>query len=130
MKLVDILKEVINASDAYSTVGSIQTVIDGKRDVAVLEFFPPQAKQLDQMVKDGGLKKVKLSKNPYPVYIVFRPGAEDAAMELDKIASRYGGFLGSVASEKDSRRIGELLGYKQSDIEDYIRHNKKIKSTK
>lgn len=130
MKLIKILKEVINASDAYSPVGSIQTVVDGKRDLAFLEFYPSQASLLDRMVKDGGLRKVKVSKNPYPVYIVFRPGAERKAMELDKIASKYGGFLSGKASEEDSRRIGELLGYKQSDIEDYIKHNKKIKSTK
>jgi hypothetical protein len=112
------VSEEIDAEEAYSGRGSIKTVADGKRDIAFLELNPI----LSAMIMFYGLEKIKVPNSEN--YIVYRKGVEDKVKELLDIASRYGGYLRYDASEEDSRRIGQLLGYKESDIENYIKHNK------
>lgn len=117
-----VLKEEISAKDAYNEYDSVKTIIDGKRDVAFTTLDNISTKALIFM---NGLKKIKLQSGNY---IVYRKGAEKMAEELLNIANKYGGTLHYDASEEDSRRIGQILNYHPSEIEDYIQHNKKIKT--
>jgi replicative superfamily II helicase len=127
MKIQDTLKQIlkeelseeIRASEAYSDYNSIKTIIDGKRDVAFIE----SSAYIYLISKFYGLKIIKVpnSRN----YIVYRKESEDKAKELLNIANKYGGYLSYTATEDESRRIGQLLGYNESDIQDYIEHNKK-----
>ena len=47
----------------------------------------------------------------------------DTTLELAKIANKYGGYLSYEATEQESRRIGELLGYDKKDVDGYINKN-------
>jgi hypothetical protein len=115
------LDEEIKASEAYSTYNSIKTLIDGKRDVA----FVGKSTYIYLLSKYHGLKVIKVPNSDN--YIIYKKGAEDKANELLDIANKYGGFLHWQATDEDSRRIGQLLGYNQEDIEDYIKNSKKNK---
>ena len=134
IKLINILKQIltedINAEEAHTELGAIQTIIDGKRDVGAIAFRAIDknvANYIDELIEENGLKKIEVPSNPYGMGIIFRPGAERQAQELLSIAEKYGGYFSSKATEEDSRRIGQLLGYKQSNINDYIEHNKRIR---
>lgn len=113
-----LVSEDIDAQEAHSDYNSLKTIVDGKRDVAYVKLTPI----LSLYTMINGLKKIKvpISNNS----IVYKKGSEDKAKELLDIANKYGGYLRYDATEEDSRRIGQLLGYKESDIEDYIQKNK------
>jgi len=115
------LSEEIRANEAYSDYNSIKTIVDGKRDIA----FVGSSTYLYLISKFYGLKVIKVPNSPN--YIVYKKGAEDNAKELLNIANKYGGFLHWQATDEDSRRIGQLLNYNESDIEDYIKNSKKNK---
>jgi hypothetical protein len=121
------LNETIRAVEAQRNENSIQTVIDGKRDLAFITIIGstiPESVIWD-MIKKGGLKTIELPENKHKAYIVFRPGAEKQAKELADIANKYGGYLSWEATEEESRRIGELLDYDKQDIDWYINKNYK-----
>ena len=119
------LKEAINASEAYRDDNAIQTVIDGKRDLGfiTLRGSTISEKTFWEMINNNGLKTISVPSNEYKAYIYFRKGAENKAKELWDIAEKYDGYLSYNATPEDSRRIGQLLDYKESDIEDYITKN-------
>jgi hypothetical protein len=119
-----ILSEEISAKEAYGSYGSIKTIIDGKRDVAFIVLNNIVNRLLISL---KSLKKIKVPSSTETNYIVYREGSEKEAQELYDIAMKYGGYLSYEASEEDSRRIGQILGYKKDEIEDYIKHNKKIR---
>jgi hypothetical protein len=73
------------------------------------------------MIKDNRMKTLKVNGNPFQPYIIYNPGAEKNAKELKAIAEKYGGYLAFNATEQDTRRIGELLGYKKADIDAFIK---------
>ena len=127
MKLISILKEVISASEAYNDLDAIQTIVDGKRGVAFIAWktMPDRyVEPVKKLINDNGLKSMYVKGNDYDAYVVYAPGFEKDATELKDIAEKYGGYLRYDASEEDSRRIGQLLNYKESDIEDYIIRNR------
>lgn len=116
------LREAISASEAYRDENAIQTVIDGKRDVG---FIPLIGTTLGRdnfwtLVKKHNLKTLKVPSNDYEAYIYYNERGEAHAKELWSIAEKYGGYLAYNASIEDTRRIGQLLGYNDADIEDYI----------
>jgi hypothetical protein len=125
-KFEEFLNETIRASEAHRDENAIETVISGKRDVGFItligstlgrDLFWPG-------VQRGGLKTLRVPSNPYECYIYYRPGAEKDAEELRDIAEKYGGYLAYDATEEDTRRIGELLGYDKGDVEDFITRTK------
>jgi len=118
------LREEISANDAYDTYESIKTIIDGKRNVGFVGLDNIAYRLL---VSLKSLKKIKVRSPTELNYIIYREGSENEARELYDIAMKYGGSLSYTASEEDSRRIGQILGYKKDEIEDYINHNKKIR---
>ena len=127
MKLISILREVISASEAHNDLDAVQTIVDGKRGVAfiVWKTMPDRyVEPVRELIKDNGLKSMYVDGNKYDAYVVYAPGFEKDATELKDIAEKYGGYLRYDASEEDSRRIGQLLNYQESDIEDYINRNK------
>jgi hypothetical protein len=122
------LDESIRAEEAYRDKSAIQTVIDGKRDIgwiAVKSSVDVSKDEFLNLVKTHNLGTIKITKNPFDVYIYYRKGSEKKAKELEKIANRYEGYLSYEATEAESRRIGELLGYVKKDIDQYINKNYK-----
>jgi len=130
IKLVALVKEIISASEAYNDVDAIQTIVDGKRGVAFIAWktMPDRyVEPVQKLIRDNNLKSMYVKGNKYDAYVVYAPGFEKDAAELKDIAEKYGGYLHYDATEEDSRRIGQLLGYRESDIENYIIHNRESK---
>lgn len=122
------MREDISASEAYTGLTSVKTLVDGKRDVAFITKGGNSKKdwlEINQIIKDAGLKVMPVKGNPSEAYIIFKPGAEQKATELKDIAEKYGGYLSYKATEEETRRIGQLLSYNEQEIEDYIKKNYK-----
>jgi hypothetical protein len=121
------INETIRAEDAYRDLNAVQTVIDNKRDLGFITLIGSTlpSEEFWEMIDDNNLKTMKVKGNDYQAYIYYRPNAEKKAKELQSIAQKYGGYLAWDATEEDSRRIGELLGYDKKDIDAYINKNYK-----
>jgi len=138
IKLTDILnnllkeqkdiREAISPSEAYNDEDSIQTVIDGKRNLGFIALKNTTIPNEDfwKLIKQYDLETIEVPSNPFGALIYFRKGAEKEAKELRDIAEKYEGFLAYDASDEDSSRIGELLGYRKEDVDAYIEKNKNI----
>ena len=119
------LTESIRAEEAYYDESAVQTVADGRRDLGYITLIGTtmNVKDFWSQVEEHGLKTLPVPSNPFKAYIYYRDNkkAEKKAKELLEIAERYGGFLAHNATEADTRRIGQLLDYKKSDIDKYIK---------
>lgn len=123
-KQFKLIKETIRAHEAYKFPESLQTVIDGKRNVCWLSNSEIDEDEINNL----GLNYIivpKHNSNDFS-YAIFNENGEAQAKELADIAKKYGGFLSVKATEEDSRRIGELLEYHPDDINDYILRNRYI----
>lgn len=121
------LREAISASEAHRDENAIQTVIDGKRDVGFITLIGTTLGRDNfwALVKKYNLKTLKVPSNDYDAYIYYNERGEAHAKELWTIAEKYGGYLAYNATIEDTRRIGQLLGYNEADIEDFIRRTYK-----
>jgi hypothetical protein len=121
------VKEEINANEAQDDVSSLQTIIDKKRN---LGFFALEGINSPgtfwEIVDENNLKSLEVEKNPHDAYIIYRSGFEKEANELKDIANKYGGYLSYKATDDDTRRIGQLLGYKAEDIETFINNKSQL----
>ena len=128
IKLTTILNEIkenIDPSEANGNLNAVQTLVDGKRKVAMI-VLKGQSNAADtiKLINDNGLKKIGLDQRPGDeAYVVYVPGAEADAKELHNILNRYGGYASIKASYEDTRRIGELLGYKKETINAFLKKN-------
>ena len=114
------IEEAIEPSEAHTAEGVLDTIIKGKRDIGTL--YRPKD-DIRKKVEQNGLKLRKIAKNPQGVYIVYRPGSEDAVEELHAITDKYDGYLSYKATKEETIRIGQLLGYSQEAINKYIEKN-------
>jgi hypothetical protein len=123
----EFLNEIIKAEEASRDENAVQTVIDGKRDLGFITLIGTtmDVNEFWELIRKHGLKTLEVPENVHKAYIYYRKGAERKAKELKDIALKYGGYLAYDATEKDSRRIGELLGYDKKDIDWYINKNYK-----
>ena len=120
------INESIKASDAYTNVGSYETLEDNKRNIAWIHI-----NSVNKNVKEYILNSIRFNsfgfftvvKNPDKPIIVYRKGYEKQARELFNIANKYNGYLSSNATYEDTKRIGELLEYEQSDIDAFLKKN-------
>ncbi len=119
------ITETIRAEEAFRDLNAVQTVIDKRRDLGFITLIGSTLpkEHFWEMINQNNLKTLKVKGNSYQAYIYYRPGAEKKAKELRDIAEKYGGYLAWDATEEDSRRIGELLGYDKKDIDAYIAKN-------
>lgn len=122
------VNETINASDAYEAMASVQTVIDGKRELAYLAtmdqspYGPYDEKVLIALdhAKENGLKVLKVkNRKPGRAWVIYKKDKKKA-QELANIASEHGGFL-SDDSPWEAGKIGRLLDYSEKDIKAYIK---------
>ena len=119
------LREAISASEAHSDADAIQTVIDGKRDIGFITLIGSTLGRDNfwDLIKKHNLKTIKVPSNDYDAYIYYNERGESKAKELWDIAEKYGGYLSYKATAEETRRIGQLLNYKESDIEGFIQKN-------
>jgi hypothetical protein len=123
IKLLDLLLEEIDPSEAYNDMDAIQTLVDGKRDLAFIvekSNDPSDWEKIQNIIDNNGFKVMYVKGNPYNAYIAYIPGSESKANELKDIAEKYGGYLAYDATREDTKRIGELLGYTKKSIDDFI----------
>jgi hypothetical protein len=130
IKLTDIVKtiiaEEIDPSEAYNDIDAVQTLIDGKRNLAfVVEKSNNKENwaRIQKMIADNGLKAMYVKGNLNNPYIVYTPGSEAKANELKDIAETYDGYLSAQATKEDTIKIGELLGYNYDKIMAYVAKN-------
>lgn len=81
-----------------------------------------RAVEILQLLLKIGFKKMIIN-GVNDSFIMHHPTAESQAKELRKIAEKYRGYLSVEATYDESKKIGELLEYEDSDIEDYLKKN-------
>jgi hypothetical protein len=123
--------EEIDPSEASNYKGSIDTIIKGKRNVGQIALGKnANIKYVNDFIKwieDHSLKTIKVPSNPHNAYIIFNPQARAEAEELKDIAEKYNGYLSAEATDEDTRRIGQILGYKKEAVEAFIKKQKENK---
>lgn len=112
------LKEDIDPKEAYNDNDALKTVIDGKRDVA----FIGVSDNNKSLIEDAGLKMIgPIFQKEYGYsqnkYIIYRD--INKAKELQKILEKNMGYL-PINTPEETRRIGELLGYRKESIDKFI----------
>jgi len=115
------MSEEINASEAHTSKNAIKTLVKGSRNIA---FVTLQSDSLINRLKTKyGIDYLEVPENPYGAKVLFNPDGYKDAVELKNIANQHDGFLPSTpdkASFNTIERIGQLLGYKQTDIDTFI----------
>jgi hypothetical protein len=127
----DFLSEKIKASEAYDTMEGVQTLVDGKRDLAFISimdnpiYTPNNIDELKALAYGAsqGLRVMEIpGKEDGQAYIMYREGAKDKAQKLSDYTSKKGGYLVDDTPE-EARFVGNLLDYEEADIEEYIERN-------
>ena len=118
MKIVPIYEE-IDAKDAYTDSGAIKTLIKEKRDVAFIEVTKEHASKFEKY-KISIIPLRMTSRNTMKA-VVFRntPDGKLRALKLFSIAKSKNGYLRDDSPE-EAREIGQLLGYNEKSINEYI----------
>ena len=125
------LSENIDPEEVFSNVGALQTIIDNKRNIGFFSLDEINSpKTFWEIVKENDLGFIKVEKNPNNAYIIYKKGYENDAEELKNLANKYDGYLSYKATEEDTRRIGELLGYKKEAIDSFIEKVKTLNEAK
>ena len=125
------ISENIDPKEVFSNVGALQTIIDNKRNIGFFSLDEINSpKTFWEIVKENDLGFVKVEKNPNNAYIIYKKGYENQANELKDLANKYNGYLSYKATEEDTRRIGELLGYKKEAIDSFIEKIKTLNEAK
>lgn len=107
----------IDRGEANDPLSSIQTLIDGKRNVGFISFD----KSMINHIKELGIKIIPTRNHGEDLMngvIYLDPGKKDA-IKLYKIAMSHNGYLNDQSPE-EAREIGELLGYTDENIKQYI----------
>ena len=118
------LSEEIDPHEAYTDEGAIDTIIAGKRDVGFLAVYYDVHKELLNKATEKGLKHISMPQKggmfkDSVAYIIYRPGSEEQAMRLAKIARRNGGYLPTNTPE-ETYEIGMLLGYYEDKVKKFV----------
>jgi len=115
------IDEEIDASEAYTDAGAVNTVLSGKRDVAFVHIYDDT---LNEILDKGFMAMlVKQSNHKFTdgmkAYVIYsKNGTENAKKLYDYLMSRGGYAQDKTAAE--ARYIGKLLGYSDKSIENFI----------
>lgn len=127
-KYGDFLNEKIKASEAYVTMDAVQTLLDGKRDLAFISIMdnpiynPNNIEELKALAYGAanGLRVMEIpGKEDGQAYILYREGAKEKAQKLSDYATSKGGYL-SDSTPEEARYVGDLLDYDEMDIEAFV----------
>lgn len=120
--------ERIKASEAYYTMEGVQTVIDGKRELAFIStmdnpiYRPNNIDELEAMQHglDNGLTAIEVKGKPDGRAWVLYKKNKRAAQKLADYAESKGGYL-SDSTPEEAKYVGDLLGYDKGDIQAFIK---------
>jgi len=118
-QLKHIISEKIRDYEGYNELSSLMTIINKKRGVGFISSDLTKLKSLIGDNPDIHLLKVERKDNTH-AYIVYRDGYQNDVNELLEIAKKYNGYLSYKATKEDAIRIGQLLGYEDEDILNYV----------
>lgn len=125
--------ERIKASEAYDTMEGVQTVIDGKRELAFIStmdapiYRPNNESELAAMQHglDNGLKAIEVKGKPDGrAWVLYRKNKR-MAQKLADYAESKGGYL-SDSTPEEAEYVGDLLGYDKGDIRAFIKRRYKV----
>lgn len=115
----------IKASEAYEDGDSVQTVIDGKRDLAFVAISaqklvdPRRSINALQLAINANLNLMPVPGRTEGVAFVVYKQNKAAAKKLADYAAAHDGYL-SDNSPEEARYVGKLLGYDDADIEAFV----------
>ena len=118
--------EHIHPKEAYTSLGSIKTLLDGRRKLCYnvkADLNDPEFKKVFLELLDNGflMLKVKGKHNPF---VVYHPSKEKEAKEIKDLAEHFDGYLHANAPLRIQKRFGEILEYDPVEIEAYINRRK------
>lgn len=120
-KLKDIdLRESINPSDAYTLDGSVNTLVTGKRNVAIIHNISPYKK----IFKDNGINFIRTKNNQN--YIIFTDKGYENAKKLKEISDKYEGYFPCTDENQpgftpnELYEIGILLEYDKNSVINFV----------
>ena len=114
------VNENVDAREARGDEKSLQTILDGKRNIALIGLSNPIIKE---KVNNAGLNIIKINQTNHPdsieTSIVYRDGHDKQANRLHNIMKSHGGYV-SDQSPREAYEIGKLLEYTDESILQYI----------
>jgi hypothetical protein len=120
------INEEIRAEEAYREEESIKTVINGKRDLAYLVITeqklidPRKSISALREAINNGLHLIPLKGRDEGIaFIVYRKDKAKAE-KFARFVEEKGGYLSDKTPE-EARFIGQMLNYKEADIDEYIK---------
>jgi MinD-like ATPase involved in chromosome partitioning or flagellar assembly len=134
LKFKDFLSESISYADATDDVGSIQTIIDGKRDLAYLVLTsnkvldPRTAIDALKLAIDNGLNLLPVKNRSEGVAFVVYKNDLKSAQALADLAAKKAGYLNDETPD-EARFIGRALNYHPEDVEEYVTRRYDYRST-
>lgn len=115
------INEDIDASDAYGDEKSLQTLVDGRRDIALMSLYNPE---LEKIVANNGFNVIRIKQTNHSptikMSIVYRDGYEKQANRLHEIIKSHGGYVADE-TPNEAYEIGKLLQYTDDSIKSYIK---------
>lgn len=116
-----IFNEDVYPHEVSNSKSAIRSLINKQRNVGWINL--PKQEDVDIM-NDNNIESIPVPSNPYDAYVIYLDGYENEAKELVRISQKYNGFLSPDATDEETYKIGRILGYPESEIEDYIKKNK------
>ena len=122
------ITETIKASEAYDTMNAVQTILDGKRELAFIStmdnpiYAPNNKSEIEAMNYglENGLKSIEVkNKKNGKAWILYKTDKK-MAQKLADYATEHEGYL-SDSTPEEARYVGNLLGYDKKDIEDFVK---------
>jgi hypothetical protein len=113
------IQEEIDASEAYTDEGALDTVIKGKRNLCLITTYNDNQfiNQLKQM--NLNIIPIKQTNHNVGMSIVYNGDGINDAKKLEAYMKSKGGYV-SDSSPEEARYIGKLLGYTSSSVEKYV----------
>jgi hypothetical protein len=119
------INEGIKASEAYGDIISIQTILDGKRDIGfIATSSDPRVDNTNtikayNLAKENSLNFIEVEKRKGgKAWVIFKNNSQKAKMLAD-FATSKNGYLRDETPE-EARFIGNLLDYNPEDVENYV----------
>lgn len=123
------INEEIDASEAYSDKGALQTIIDGKRNVGIYPtYYKPD---IENDLKNSGLNLIPVKQIHHDInmYVIYSDAGKNDAIKLYNFMVKKGGYL-KDESPIEAYYIGKLLGYTDESISPFILKNIKSRHYK
>jgi len=127
----EFLNEKVKQAEIARDLDAVQSVIDGKRELAFLAITtqslidPRDAIQALKLAIDNDLGLLPIKGRSEGVALVVYKSDLKAAQELADFASARQGYLNDATPE-EAEFIGNALEYHPDEINDYIKRNYKV----